>query len=118
MNKTIMTVWSLIVVLICIFLVYLAKKDEDKVYINIEKDIINATKTYINDKDLMPNIGKSVVISVDELILNDYIEYKEDIDKYCLNNVVATKGIVDSEYKINKDCNYNIYDSVKLKKEL
>lgn len=118
MNKTIMTVWSLIVVLICVFLIYLAKKDEDKVYINIEKDIISATKTYINDKDLMPNIGKSVVVSVDELILNDYIEYKEDIDKYCLNNVVATKGIIDSEYKINKDCNYNIYDNVNLKEEL
>lgn len=112
MNKTIMFIWGTIVVLICGFLVYLAKKDEDKVYINIEKDIINATKTYINDKDLTPDMGKSVVISVDELILNNYIEYKEDIDKYCLNNIVATKGIIDSEYKINKDCNYNIYDNI------
>ena len=34
MNKTIMTVWGLIVVLICGFLVYLGKKDEDKVYKN------------------------------------------------------------------------------------
>lgn len=118
MNKTIMFIWGLIVVLICGFLVYLAKKDEDKVYINIENDIISATKTYVNDKDLMPNIGKSVVISVDELILNNYIEYKEDIDKYCLNNIVATKGIIDSEYKINKDCNYNVYDNVNLKEEL
>ena len=45
MNKTIMRVWGLIVVLICGFLVYLGKKDEDKVYKNIEKVLLRATKT-------------------------------------------------------------------------
>lgn len=112
MNKTIMAVWGLIVVVICGFLVYLGKKDEDKVYKNIEKELVSATKTYVNDKDLMPNIGYSVVINVDELILNDYIAYSDTIDKYCLNNVVVSKGIIDSEYEIKTDCNYNVYDNI------
>ena len=118
MNKTIMTVWGLIVVLICGFLYYdvyiLAKLQ----YKNIEKEILNATKTYVSDKDLMPNVGYSVVINVDELILNDYMEYSDTIDKYCLNNIVVSKGIIDSEYKVKTDCNYNVHDNVILKKEL
>ena len=118
MNKTIMRVWGLIVVLICGFLVYLGKKDEDKVYKNIEKELLSATKTYVSDKDLMPDVGYSVIINVDELILNDYMEYSDTIDKYCLNNIVVSKGIIDSEYKVKTDCNYNVHDNVILKKEL
>lgn len=118
MNKTIIAVWGSIVALICGFLVYLGKKDEDKVYKNIEKELVSATKTYVSDKDLMPNVGYSVMINIDELILNNYIEYSDTIDKYCLNNIVVSKGIIDSEYKVKTDCNYNIYDNVILKKEL
>ncbi len=112
MNKTIMVIWGSIVVLICIFLVFLAKKDEDKVYKNIENDIIVATRTYVDDKELMPEIGYSVVVNIDELVINNYIEYTDTIDKYCLNNVVVSRGIIDSEYEIKTDCEYNIYDKV------
>ena len=108
MNKTIMAIWGSIVALICIFLIFLAKKDEDKVYKNIEKDIIVATKSYIDDKELMPKIGYSVVVNVDELVLNNYIQYTDTIDKYCLNNVVVSRGVIDSQYEVKTDCEYKI----------
>lgn len=112
MNKTIMAIWGSIVVLICIFLIFLAKKDEDKVYKNIEKDIIVATKSYIDDKELMPKIGYSVVVNVDELVLNNYIQYTDTIDKYCLNKVVVSRGVIDSQYEVKTDCEYNVHDNV------
>ena len=112
MNKTIMAIWGSIVALICIFLIFLAKKDEDKVYKNIEKDIIVATKSYIDDKELMPKIGYSVVVNVDELVLNNYIQYTDTIDKYCLNNVVVSRGVIDSQYEVKTDREYNVHDNV------
>lgn len=114
MNKHIMFIWGFIVVLICGYLVYLGKKDEDRIYLKMENNIFDATKLYINDKELVPDIGYSVVVNIDELILNEYIEYSEDIDKYCLNNVVVSRGIINSSYKMNINCEYNVYENIRL----
>ena len=103
MNKGIMALWGMVILLILSFILFLFVKSKDFNYIRFENSIKAATKKYISNNKLTPKLSKSIVVDVEDLIKNNYIS-KDNIEKYCIKDIVFSNGLFYDDYTIEKEC--------------
>ena len=98
-----MIVWGVVVSLLLILVLIIGIKDKDYDYAKLERNIKKATRSYILNNKMTPEISKSIVIDIDDLIKEKYIDSK-DIDKYCIKDIVFQNGLFYDNYTIEKKC--------------
>ncbi len=104
MNKVVMVVWGLVIVSMCTLIFAIGYKEQDRVYINLTKEIKQAGKLYVKDNRIKTKIGESKIIYIDDLIKGQYIEKNEKIDEYCIDGVIYSNEILKDSYTIRIDC--------------
>lgn len=104
MNKVVMVVWGLVITSMCTLIFAIGYKEQDRVYINLTKEIKQAGKLYVKDNRISMKIGDSKIISIDDLVKGQYIEKNEKIDEYCIEGVIYTNEILKDTYTIRINC--------------
>lgn len=104
MSKTIMTVWAMIIVLLCTSLIFISNGLRDKVLFKLEREIKISAKEYVKDNNVDIPMGSSFIINVADLIDKEYLKENEDIEKYCIKTILVSRGIILKEYKVEKEC--------------
>lgn len=92
-----------LVLLIC--LIGVRQKDFD--YDKLRKELVSATKKYMSDNNIETSISTSFVVYIDDLIEKKYIKESENLDKYCISEVVYFNGIIQDDYKVINNCEEN-----------
>lgn len=99
MNSKIMFLWGMIIVFICSLLIILGNIGPDYNLYKMEKKVKYAAKEYFEDND------EEKFVLIQYLIDDNYLRYNDDIDKYCLNEVIKEKKYyVLNSYKIIRRC--------------
>ena len=80
---------------------------KDKEYIAVTSQLKEASLTYIKDKNMNLKINESVKIFIDDLVNDNYIKEDELLDKYCIDSIVVSRGLLKDDYVFNKDCKDN-----------
>ena len=104
MSKKLMVIWGMVVVTLFLTLILIGVYKMDKVLWKLERDLKTSSKKYIKNKNIDIKFNNSYVVTIEELIDNDYIKKTESLDKYCIKSVIVSKNLF-YEYKVNKDCN-------------
>ncbi|MBQ6285027.1 MAG: hypothetical protein IJK67_01775 [Bacilli bacterium] len=104
MNKRLMMIWGFVVFLIFATVLIIGFNKMDKVLLKLERDIKTSTKKYVKDNNIELKFNKMHVITINDLITNEYLDENENIEKYCIKNIEITKGLFSYEYNIIKDC--------------
>ncbi|MBR4178512.1 MAG: hypothetical protein IKR57_04105 [Bacilli bacterium] len=105
MNNKIMFLWAFIVVGLLSVLLILGYSKRDKVYIELENKIEKATLSYLTDNNLIPKTEETELVFISELLEKEYLKDEvENIDKYCIESISFTKGLVKDRYVMNKNC--------------
>ena len=89
-----------LILLIC--LIGVRQKDYD--YAKLSKELISACKEYMADNNIETALSNSFVVYIDELIEKNYVKESENLDKYCVTEVVYFNGILQDDYKIINNC--------------
>ena len=89
-----------LILLIC--LIGVRQKDFD--YDKLSKELIKASKKYMADNKIETSISNSFVVYIDDLIEKKYIKDSEELDKYCVSEVVYFNGLLQDDYKIINKC--------------
>ena len=107
MNRLVMVVWGLIICALCtiILMIGYKQKDNNKELLNLQSNLKEATKLYIKDHNIKLGVSESTKIYIEDLVNEKYIsEDDEEIDKYCVDSVVYSNGIIKDSFKINSEC--------------
>ncbi len=104
MSKEIMAIWGMIVVLVCASLIFISNGLRDKTLLKLEKNIKMSAREYIKNNDISIKLGNTYIITVDDLINQEYIQNDENLDKYCIKKVLVSRNIIMNEYLIEKKC--------------
>ena len=104
MNKKIMVLWAVIVVMLLTAIFLIGYNKRDKKYIELEKKLNDATYLYLKNNDMIPETDESVIVFVSKLVEEEYIKYDEELEKYCIESITFTKGLVKDKYEIVKYC--------------
>ena len=104
MNKLTMFIWGLIIFMMFGIILVIGYKKQDKVFLELSASLEGATKRYIENKKIDLKFNESSKIYLEDLINEEYIEYDKDMDKYCIDSVIVTKGLLRNDYKIDTDC--------------
>lgn len=103
MSSKLMVLWAIIIVSILSCVCVIGFNEKDKGYMKVEHNIRLASRAYIKDNNIKVDINDSFVIFTKDL---KNIK-QEDIDEYCINEIIYYKGILFDKYTIVKDCNSN-----------
>lgn len=98
-----MIIWGVVVSLLLVLVFILGLKEKDFDYFKLEINIKKATRKYILNNKMTPKISQSIVIDIEDLIKDKYIDSK-NIDKYCIKDVVFQNGLLYDNYTIEKKC--------------
>ena len=90
-----------------ILLICLIGVKKDFTFDKLSKELISACKKYMADNNIETSISNSFVVYIDELIEKEYIKDSEDLDKYCISEVVYFNGIIQDDYKVINNCEEN-----------
>ena len=104
MNRIVMVIWGLIVFMMFGIILMIGYKKQDKVFLELSANLETATKRYVKNKNIELKFNESSKIYVKDLIEEEYIEYDEDIEKYCIDSVIVTKGLLHDKYEVNENC--------------
>ncbi len=104
MNKRLMIIWGFVIFLLISTILIIGFLKKDKVLFKLERDIRVSSKKYVKDNNIKLKYNKTHVITINDLIENNYLEENENIDKYCIKTVIVSRGLLLYEYEINKDC--------------
>lgn len=99
-----MIVQGSIVVLFISALLFIGNNLRDTTYLRLEKDLKSAAKRYVSDYNIKPKLSDSIIISVEELVSDNYIKENSNIDKYCIDNITMFRGLFKNEYEIHFEC--------------
>ena len=103
MSKKLMVAQFFVVTCLILLICLIGVRQKDFTLARLQNNIINASKKYIEDNNIEIDMSNSFVIYINELVDNKYIS-DENIDKYCIKEVVVFNGILQDEYKIINDC--------------
>lgn len=101
MNKVVMFIWGSIIVLLCTLIFLIGYKEKDHELIDYQQSLKNATVLYIKNNNLS---NRKQIVFVEDLVKDNYIENDEKVDKYCVNSIVYTKGILMDDFVMNYNC--------------
>lgn len=104
MNSKVMFLWGMLILIICSTLLIIGNSKKDKVLLKLERNIKSSSKKYISDNNIKIKYNSSYVVTINDLINDDYIEDSEEIKKYCIKTIVVSKNIFLYEFVINKEC--------------
>ena len=105
MNKKVMVIWGIIVIGILANILLIGYNHQDQTYTSLKNNLKIATKNYMIDRKVKLDFNESFVIFVSDLKKDKYINDKEEnIEKYCVDRIVYTKGLIHDNYEIVKDC--------------
>ena len=103
MSKKLMIVQFFVVSCLILLICLIGVKQKDFTLVKLQNNIIDASKKYIKDNNIEIAFSNSFVIYVNELIEKEYIS-DENIEKYCITEVVVFNGILQDEYEIINNC--------------
>lgn len=103
MSKKLMVVQFFVVTCLILLICLIGVRQKDFTLSKLQNNIIEATKQYIIDNNIEIDFSDSFVVYINELIENEYIT-DENIEKYCITEVVIFNGILQDEYEIINDC--------------
>lgn len=106
MSKKIMVAQFFIVACLILSICLIGVKEKDFTLDKLKKNVISASKKYMQDKNVDIAISNSYVIYISDLVEKKYIS-NENIDKYCLDEVVYFNGILYDDYEIIENCKKN-----------
>ena len=104
MNKVTMVIWGLIIFALCFVILMLGFKQKQTDYYIYTTSLKDAGKQYVKDFGIEPKIGDSIIIKIDDLIDGQYIKEDEKLEKYCIEGIVYTKGIISGSYSLKQSC--------------
>ena len=99
-----MVFWGLLIFLLLGLILLRGLKDKDFKYMKLEFDLKKSTRIYVKKNKLTPNIARSIIIDVDDLIKSKYIS-EEDASKYCIKDIVYSKRILFDKMRVERICN-------------
>lgn len=103
MSKKLMVVQFFVVTCLILLICLIGVRQKDFTLSKLQNNIIDATKKYIEDNNIEIELSNSFVVYINELIEKEYIT-NENIDKYCITEVVIFNGILQDEYEIINNC--------------
>ena len=107
MSKKLMVVQFFTITCLVLLICLIGVRQKDFTYDKLRKELVNATKKYMSDNNIETNVSRSFVIYIDELIDKKYIKENENLDKYCISEVVYFNGIIQDEYEVINNCEEN-----------
>ena len=107
MSKKLMVVQFFTVTCLVLLICLIGVKQKDFTFDKLSKELISACKKYMADNNIETSISNSFVVYIDELIEKEYIKDSEDLDKYCISEVVYFNGILYDDYEIIENCKKN-----------
>ena len=106
MNKKIMVAWFFIIVCLVLSICLIGVKEKDFALDRLKKEVISASKKYMSDNNIEIAFSNAYVIYISELVEKKYIS-DDNIDKYCISEVVYFNGILHDDYEIINNCKKN-----------
>ena len=104
MNKVVMFIWGLVIFGMCLIILMIGYKEQDRDYLKLSKEIKSAGKAYVHDNGINIKTGDSFVINIDDLINGQYVEEKEGLEKYCIEGVVYSNHVFLDDYELKINC--------------
>lgn len=104
MNKKLMVVQFFTVTCLILSICLIGVKQKDFDYDKLRKELVSACKEYMADKHIETALSNSFVVYIDELIENNYIKKSDELDKYCVSEIVYFNGILQDDYKVINNC--------------
>ena len=106
MNKLVMFVWGLTIFALCTIILMIGYKqqEKDKDYLNLQSNLKQAARLYIKDHNINLGISESTKIYIEDLINEEYITKGDDIDKYCVESIVYSNGLLKDSFELNTNC--------------
>ena len=104
MNKVTMFIWGLLILCLWTIIIFIAYKQRDTVYIELDKNLKSVANAYISNNKIKLKFNESSQIYIKDLIEEEYIEKDEVYVKYCVDSIIVHKGIFGLEYKLNEEC--------------
>ena len=107
MNKLTMFIWGLLIFALWGVILFIAYKQRDTDYIELNDTLKIVAKTYVKEKNIELKFNESSKIFIKDLIEENYLEEDKKIEKYCVDSIIIHKGIFGLDYKLNEDCSTN-----------
>ena len=106
MNKLVMVVWGLTIFALCTLVLMIGYKHKDKEddLSGLQSNLKQAVQMYMKDHNINLGLSESTKVYIDDLVEEEYINKGEDIDKYCIDNVVYSNGIFKDSVTLNRNC--------------
>lgn len=106
MSKKLVVMQFFVVTCLILLVCLIGVRQKDFTLSRLKSDIIKASKKYVEDNNINVEVSESIVIYINDLIGNDYIT-DENIEEYCISEVVIFNGILQDEYKVINNCEKN-----------
>ena len=107
MSKKLMVVQFFTVTCLVLLICLIGVRQKDFTFDKLSKELVSACKKYMADNHIETSVSNSFVVYIDELIEKEYIKDSEELDKYCISEVVYFNGIIQDDYKVINNCEEN-----------